>query len=70
MLRGPLPEEDVAGVARHPRVLGHEAEVLRARRVEPAESHVLQAVEVVLRRVAGQLQGGTEEKIDKHLFHS
>ena len=48
-----------------PWVLGDEAEVFRAGRVEPAEGDVLQAVEVVLRRVlAAQLKenGGMKFK--------
>ena len=59
MLRGALAQEHVAGVPGHPRVLGHEAEVERVGRVEAAESHVLQAVEEVLRRVLRELQKKT-----------
>ena len=56
MLRGAVSEEDVAGVLGQPRVLGHEAEVGAVGRVEPAEGHVLQAVEVVLVWVVGKLE--------------
>jgi len=49
-LGGPLSDEDVASVLGQPGMLGDEAEVLGVERVEAAESHVLEAVEVVVAR--------------------
>ena len=52
----------MAGVLGQPGVLGHEPEELAVRGVEAAERHVLQAVEVVLGGVLGQLQKRREEE--------
>ena len=63
VLRGVCADEHVAGVLAEARVLGHEAEVAEVGRVEAAEGHVLQVVEVVLRGravVATGLLGQTQ----------
>ncbi len=64
MLSGALAQEDVTGVSGKLGVLGDEAEVLVARRVIPAEGHVLQAVEVVLTGSVGELRRG-ESHVEK-----